>query len=172
MGRDWLGRKRRSPQYLSIRISRVSCWAVKIDKGKLFSHGVSDVSSQKLPGHIFDKLVSLGAHLVGPPAIRALRARGEKLFVKRSPVFCLQVSLSFNFCPKWFQMKISLNLFYLLAARLQYCPFWLPQKVRCEKHARKGGFIDFPQVWVISDPYLGKNPGSVVWGESDQGDWN
>ena len=35
--------------------------------------------------------MGVGAHILGPPAIKGLRARGEPLLVKRSPVFCLQV---------------------------------------------------------------------------------
>ena len=49
---------------------------------------------RKLPGDIFDKLVRLGAYLVGPPAILEMRARGDKIWVKivkRSPLFSLQV---------------------------------------------------------------------------------
>ena len=51
---------------------------------------------RKLPGDIFDKLVRLGAYLVGPPAILEMRARGDKIWVKiikRSPLFSLQVRL-------------------------------------------------------------------------------
>ena len=44
-------------------------------------------------GELFDHLVGVGSHILGPPAIRGLRARGEPLLVKRSPVFCLQVLL-------------------------------------------------------------------------------
>ena len=99
MGRDLLGREGGSPQYLSTSISLVSCWAVKIRKlccqfVKL-SHDISDALYSLffllMPGDLFDELVSLGAHLLGPPAILGLRARGEQLIVKRSPVFCLQV---------------------------------------------------------------------------------
>ena len=105
---------------------------------------------EKLPGDIFDQLVSLGAYLVGPPAILEMGARGEKLWVKiikRSPLFSLQVSftltsstcswVNFKWCWLWY-------LIYLPAAWLQYCPLWIPQKVSCEEHARKGGLSDFP----------------------------
>ena len=59
----------------------------------IVSHGISDTVFEKLPGELFEELVSLGAHLLGPPAILGLRARGEQLIVKKSPVFCLQVRL-------------------------------------------------------------------------------
>ena len=55
---------------------------------------------RKLPGDIFDKLVRLGAYLVGPPAILEMRARGEQIWVKivkRSPLFSLQVRFGFDF---------------------------------------------------------------------------
>lgn len=47
-----------------------------------------------IKGELFDRLVGAGAHILGPPAIKGLRARGEPLLVKRSPVFCLQVRFS------------------------------------------------------------------------------
>ena len=81
-----MGREEGSQQYLYMSISLVSCWAVKM-------LNIYYLLRKKLPGDLFEELVSLGAHLLGPPAILGLRARGEQLLVKKSPVFCLQVSL-------------------------------------------------------------------------------
>ena len=101
MGQELLGREGGSPQYLSMSISLVSCWALKIKKAMLsmtYCHFLAQrmtcfifIVCFLMPGDLFDELVSLGAHLLGPPAILGLRARGEQLIVKRSPVFCLQV---------------------------------------------------------------------------------
>ena len=42
-------------------------------------------------GPVFQRLVSCKRPILGPPAVRELRGRGEALLVKRSPVFCLSL---------------------------------------------------------------------------------
>ena len=42
-------------------------------------------------GPVFQRLVSLKRPILGPPAVRELRMKGEPLLVKRSPMFCLSL---------------------------------------------------------------------------------
>ena len=77
-----------SGEFLAARICATNC------REKLFSASFCVLPSLIVSsGELFDHLVGVGSHILGPPAIRGLRARGEPLLVKRSPVFCLQVLL-------------------------------------------------------------------------------
>ena len=99
MGKDSLGGKLGFGQFLSMKTFRVSFWqlvfVLQIVERNYFSASFCVLFSHDIvsSGELFDHLVGVGSHILGPPAIRGLRARGEPLLVKRSPVFCLQVLL-------------------------------------------------------------------------------
>lgn len=68
-------------------------------------------------GSVFEALAGRGRHLLGPPALRDLAARGEPLLVKRCPVFCLTLAGS-NVVFSGFRRKADIKA---MLRKVQWC---------------------------------------------------